>query len=61
MKKPFVFIFHNGSRKLSEEEEKRRTGEVRSWALHQIKEGRGLEPRMLGVQFHHDRVRRPDA
>jgi len=48
MKKPFVFIFHKGSRNLSEEEEKRRTGEVRAWALQQIKEGRGLEPRILG-------------
>jgi len=48
MKKPFVFIFHKGLRKLSEEEEKQRTGEVRAWALQQIKEGRGLEPRILG-------------
>ena len=47
MKGSFVFIFRQGSRKLSEEEQKRRTEEVRTWALGQIKQGRKLEPRVL--------------
>jgi len=47
MKKSFVFIFRKGSRTLSEEEQKRRTQEGRASALQQIKDGRGLEPRIL--------------
>ena len=49
MKKSFVFIFRQGSRKLSDEEQKRRTEEVRTWALEQIKQGRNLEPRVLSA------------
>ena len=50
MKSGFVFIFRQGHKTLSEEEQKRRTEEVRVWALQQIKDGRGLEPRVLGDQ-----------
>jgi len=47
MKRSFAFIFRKGTRKLSEGEQKRRTDEVRAWALQQIDEGRGLDPRIL--------------
>ena len=50
MKAGFVLIFRQGHKTLSEEEQKRRTEEVRAWALKQIKDGRGLEPRVLGDQ-----------
>jgi hypothetical protein len=50
MKAGFVFIFRQGRKPLSEDEQKRRTEEVRAWALQQIKDGRGLEPRVLGDQ-----------
>src|SRR4030095_2942473 len=50
MKSGFVFIFRQGHKTLSEDEQKRRTEEVRVWALQQIKDGRGLEPRVLGDQ-----------
>jgi len=47
VKESFVFIFRKGVRKLSEDEQKRRTEEVRAWALQQIADHRGLEPRVL--------------
>jgi hypothetical protein len=50
MKPGFVLIFRQDTKTLSEDEQKRRTEEVRAWALQQIKEGRGLEPRVLGDQ-----------
>jgi hypothetical protein len=50
MKGRFVFIFRQGSRRLSNEEQKRRTEEVRAWALEQNKQGRNLEPRVLGEE-----------
>jgi hypothetical protein len=50
MKAGFVLIFRQGTKTLSEDEQKRRTEEVRGWALQQIKDGRGLEPRVLGDQ-----------
>lgn len=50
MKESFVFIFRQGSRKLIEEEQRRRTEEVRNWALRQIEENRGLDPRVLGQE-----------
>jgi hypothetical protein len=50
MKAGFVFIFRQGQKTLSEDEQKRRTEEVRAWALQQIKDGRWLEPRVLGDQ-----------
>jgi hypothetical protein len=50
MKPGFVFIFRQGHKILSEEEQKRRTEEVRAWALQRIKDGSGLEPRVLGDQ-----------
>jgi len=52
MKKSFVFIFRQGSARLSDEEQKQRTEEVRGWALEQIKHGRNLEPRMLGDESY---------
>jgi hypothetical protein len=53
MKKSFVFIFRKGTRQLSEEEQKRRTDEVRTWALQQIKDARGLDPRILDEESVH--------
>jgi hypothetical protein len=50
MARSFVFIFRQGSRKLTEEEQKHRTEEVREWALQQVKDGRGLDPRILGEE-----------
>jgi hypothetical protein len=47
MKSGFVFIFRKGNRILSEEEQKRRTEEVRAWALQEGK-AHDLEPRVLG-------------
>jgi hypothetical protein len=52
MRKTFVFIFRQGSRTLSAEEQKQRTEEVRAWALEQIKQGRNLEPRVLGNESY---------
>jgi hypothetical protein len=43
----FVFIFRQGSSSLTEEEQKRRTEEVRDWATQHIKDGHGLDPRVL--------------
>ena len=48
MGQSFVFIFRQGIRKLSEEENKQRTEEVRGWALEQLKKNRNFEPRVLG-------------
>jgi hypothetical protein len=53
MKKSFVCIFRQGSKKLTEEEQKRRTEEVRAWALQHVKDGRGLDPRVLGEEVVH--------
>jgi hypothetical protein len=53
MKKSCVVIFRQGSKKRTEEEEKRRTEEVRAWALQQVKDGRGLDPRVLGEEVVH--------
>src|SRR5215831_18187696 len=50
MARSFVFIFRQGSRKLAEDEQKQRTEEVREWALKQVKDGRGLDPRILGEE-----------
>jgi hypothetical protein len=52
MKKSFVFIFRQGPTRLSDEEQKQRTEEVRGWALEQIKQGRNLEPRVLGDESY---------
>ena len=43
----FVFIFRRGSRDLTEEEQARRTNEVRTWVAQQQKDGRNLDPRIL--------------
>jgi hypothetical protein len=48
MKGTFVLIFRKEQRELSDEEQKQRTEEVRGWAMQQIKDGRNLEPRVLG-------------
>ena len=52
MKKSFVFIFRQGATRLTDEEQKQRTEEVRDWALEQIKQGRNLEPCILGEQSY---------
>src|SRR5215470_17167587 len=52
MKKHFVFIFRQGPARFSDEEQERRTEEVRHWALEQIKQGRNLEPRILGDESY---------
>jgi hypothetical protein len=49
--KPYVFIFQQGNRTLSEEDEKRRALEVRAWALRQISEGRKLDPRLMASDY----------
>jgi len=48
--KQFVFLFRLSARQLSEADQKRRAEEVRAWALRQIKEGRKLDPRILGAE-----------
>src|SRR5882757_1246249 len=50
--KQFIFIFRQGNRLLSPEEQKQRADEVRAWALAQIKEGRKLDPRILGGECY---------
>ena len=52
MKKSFVFIFRQGPTRLSDEEQKQRTEEVRGWAFEQIKQGCNLEPRILGDESY---------
>jgi hypothetical protein len=47
MKESFVLIFRQGRRPLMEEEQKRRTEEVRQWAIRHINDGHGLDPRVL--------------
>jgi hypothetical protein len=47
MQKSYVLIFCQGSRKLTAEEQRKRSEEVRVWALQQIQEGRDLDPRVL--------------
>src|SRR5262245_22021139 len=46
----YVLIFRQGSRKLTDEEQRKRAEEVRAWALQQIREGRGLDPRDLDAE-----------
>jgi hypothetical protein len=48
----FVLIFRKEQRKLSDEEQQQRTEEVRAWAMQQIKDGRNLEPRVLGDESY---------
>jgi hypothetical protein len=52
MRKSFVFIFRQGARVLSKEEQERRTVEVQAWATQQIKDGRNLDPRILGDEIY---------
>jgi hypothetical protein len=66
MMQSFVFIFRQGSRTLSEEEQKRRTEDVRDWATKHVSDGHGLDPRVLdnasdhlgddAAQVDHDRT-----
>lgn len=51
--KPFVFIFRQGNRVLSDEELKQRTEEARAWALSRLAEGRKLEPRIMAPEYCH--------
>jgi hypothetical protein len=62
VKPSFVFIFRKGNRTLSEEEQKRRTEEVRAWALQEVK-AHDLEPRVLGDEslYLGDSVRGSDG
>ena len=54
MKGSFVFIFRQGSSgNLTDEEQKRRTEEVRDWATQHIKDGHGLDPRVLDNESRH--------
>lgn len=46
MKETFVLIFREGTRRLSEEEQKSRTVAVRNWALQQA-QLHNLDPRVL--------------
>lgn len=50
--KPFVFVFRQGSARLSEADQRRRAVEVREWARRQNAEGRNLDPRMLDEESH---------
>ena len=52
MKGTFVLIFRKEQRELSHEEQQQRTEEVRAWVMQQIKDGRNLEPRVLGDESH---------
>jgi len=47
-----VFIFRQETRKLSEEENKRRTEDVPNWTLEQLKKNRNFEPRVLDDHGH---------
>ncbi len=49
--KQFVFLFRQG-RNLSEEEQKRRSDDVRLWAARQVNEGRRPDPRRLGEESY---------
>jgi hypothetical protein len=53
--KQFVLIFHQGTRKLSEQELKTRDEEIKAWARQQISGGRKLEARMVrpGCQVYY--------
>lgn len=46
-KQSFVSLFPEGSQRLSEEEQKRRTEEVRAWAVKQSKDERAFDRRVL--------------
>jgi hypothetical protein len=48
--KQFVFLFRQGATQLSEADQKRRSEEVRAWALRQNDGGRKLDPRILGQE-----------
>src|SRR5262245_28032765 len=50
--KQFVFLFRLSAKQLSEADQKRRAEEVRAWAIRQNKEGRKLDPRILGAENH---------
>lgn len=49
MKGSFVFIFRQG-RKLTEEEQKRRTEEVSAWARQRLNDDPSFDPRVLGEE-----------
>lgn len=51
VKGTFVLIFRQGNRRLSHEEQKSRTQEVRAWALQHVKE-HNLDPRILADESH---------
>jgi hypothetical protein len=49
--KPFVFIFRQGDRALSDEELSRRTEEARAWALSRLAKGQRLDPRIMTPEY----------
>src|SRR5215469_14681199 len=49
--KPFVFIFRQGDRTLSDEELKQRTEEARAWALGRLAKGLKLDPRIMIPEY----------
>jgi hypothetical protein len=61
MKESFVFIFRQGTRTLTEEEQKRRTEDVRDWAIKHINDGHGLDPRVLDNKSYRLGDDAPDA
>lgn len=48
----FVFIFRQGTRKLSSEELHQRDGEIRAWATQLIQEGYTFDPRVLSQESY---------
>ena len=48
--KPFVFIFRQSKHPMTQEQQKRRTEEVRAWAIQLRDAGHALEPHMLGEE-----------
>ena len=50
--KPFVFLFRQGPRQLTDAELKHRAEEVREWAVVQNSEGHHLDPRILDAQIY---------
>lgn len=48
--KQFVLLFRQSPRQLSEADQKRRSDEVRSWAMTQNSQGRKLQPHILAEE-----------
>lgn len=48
--KPFIFIFRQSKRPLTEEQQKQRADAVRAWAIRLRDEGHSLQPHLLGEE-----------